>query len=113
MKKCPICEKNTRIPVDDITLDTHGYIFVVKGERCTSCGEEYLGEEELNRVIPIARKLGVWGEPLKLHRKLTKSGRGTILHIPSDIEESMHIKGDEKILISKLGNNKLVIEIES
>ena len=111
MKGCPICGKDNLIPVDDITLDKHGYIFVVKGTRCTSCGEEYIGETELERIIPIARRLGVWGEPLKLHRKLTKSGRGTILNIPVDIGESLHLKGNEKVLISKLGNNKVVIEI--
>jgi hypothetical protein len=113
MKKCPICEKNTRIPVDDILNEIEGYIFIIKGERCTNCGEEFIGEEEGQKMINIARKLGVWGEPLKLHRKLIKSSRGTILHIPADLEANLHIKGNERVSISKRGNNKFLVEIES
>ncbi len=62
-------------------------------------------------MIEIARMLGMWGEPLKLHRKLSRSARGTILRIPVDIEKNMHLTGSEEVLISKIGENKLLIEV--
>lgn len=43
-------------------------------------------EKEGEKKVQTAKKLGVWGEPLKLHRKLSKNGRGTVLRIPTDIE---------------------------
>jgi RNA polymerase subunit RPABC4/transcription elongation factor Spt4 len=59
-KICPVCEKGRLIPVEDIVSEIEGYIFVEKGERCTSCGEEFI----------------------------SKSARGTVLRIPSDIEKT-------------------------
>src|SRR3990167_2240525 len=113
MKKCPTCEKGTLIESDDIVSEIEGHFFIEKGLRCTSCGEEFIPEKQSQKTIQIARRLGIWGEPLKLHRKLSKSARGTILRIPNDIEKSMKIKGNEKILISKIGKNKLLVELES
>ena len=110
-RKCPICEIGILQAVDDILSDMSGYVFVEKGERCSNCGEEILSEEESQRMIRIARRLNIWGQPLKLHRKLSKSGRGTTLRIPSDLEKNMGLKGDEKIEISKIGPNKILIEI--
>jgi hypothetical protein len=111
MKTCANCEKNTIVKVDDILNDLDGYIFVVKGQRCTFCEEEFIDEKEGQRMIHTAKKLGVWGEQLKLHRKLSKSARGTVLRIPSDIEKNLHLKGDEEVLISKVGQNKILIEV--
>jgi len=113
MKNCPLCEKGKLIEVEDILNEIEGYVFVVKGWRCSSCGEEILGEEEGQKMITAAKKLGVWGEPLKLHRKLSKSARGTVLRIPTDIEKNLHLKGNEEVSISKIGRNKIVVEIES
>ncbi len=111
-KSCPVCEKGSLIEVDDIVSEVEGHFFVQKGKRCSSCGEEFINEKEGQKMIEIARKLGIWGEPLKLHRKLSKSARGTVLRIPTDIEKNMHLKGEEKILISKIGKDKLLIEVE-
>ena len=111
MTKCPVCEEGTLTPVEDIISEIEGYFFIEKGTRCTKCGEEFIPEEQSQKTITIAKRLGVWGEPLKLHRKLSKSARGTMLRIPSDIEKTMHIKGDEEVLISKIGKNKLLIEV--
>ncbi len=61
-------------------------------------------------MIRVARRLGIWGEPLKLRRKLSRSGRGTVLRIPADIERSLHLKGDEEVLVSKAGK-KIIIEL--
>ena len=110
--KCPICNGD-RVKVDDIVNDLDSYLFVVKGERCVKCGEEFIAEEEGQRMITAAKRLGVWGEPLKLHRKLSKSARGTVLRIPSDIEQNLHLKGNEDVAISKVGDRKIMIEIES
>ncbi len=112
MKKCPICEKGNVVEVDDVTNDLDGYVFVVKGKRCTNCGEEFIDEEQGKRMIRAAQKLGTWGAQLKLHRKLSKSARGTVLRIPTDIEQNLHLKGNEAVLISKVGKNKILVEVE-
>ena len=111
MKKCPVCEKESFVEVDDIISEIEGHFFVTKGKRCVSCGEEFINEKEGQRMIEIARRMGIWGTPIKLHRKLSRSARGTVLRIPIDIEKSMKLKGDEEILISKIGKNKLLIEV--
>jgi len=113
MKKCPVCEKESFVEVDDIISEIEGHFFVTKGKRCVSCGEEFINEKEGQRMIEIARRMGIWGTPIKLHRKLSRSARGTVLRIPIDIEKSMKLKGDEEILISKVGKNKLLIEVGS
>lgn len=111
MKHCPVCEEGMLAEVDDIVSELEGHFFIERGERCNKCGEEFIPEKQAQKTIEIARRLGVWGEPLKLHRKLSKSARGTVLRIPSDLEKDMHLKGDEDVLISKIGKNKLLIEV--
>jgi len=113
MVKCPICEKDKLIEVNDIVSEIEGHFFVVNGKRCQSCGEEFVAEKEGQKMVEIARNLGIWGEPLKLHRKLSQSARGTVIRIPTDIEKNMKLKGNEEVLISKIGKNKLLIEIVS
>ena len=110
--KCPSCETENLVEVDDIANELDSYILITKGKRCTSCGMEFIAEKEGQRMITLARKLGVWGNPLKLHRKLSQSARGTILRIPTDIEHNLGLKGTEEVLISKIGDKKILIEIE-
>ena len=112
-KKCPACGKGKLALADDILSDIEGYVFVEKGERCGLCGEEFISEEEGNKMIRIARKLKLWGEPLKLYRKLSRSARGVVLRIPIDLEKNLEIKGDEKVTLSKVGKKKILVEIES
>ena len=107
---CPKCGRRRLVPVDDITSEIEGYTFVEQGLRCAACGEEFIPEEESQRMIRVARRLGIWGEPLKLRRKLSRSGRGTVLRIPTDIERSLHLRGDEQVLVSKAGK-KIIIEL--
>ena len=109
-RRCPVCGRGELVPADDIVSEIDGYTFVEQGRRCTVCGEEFLPEEGSQRMIKVARRLGLWGEPLKLRRKLSRSGRGTVLRIPSDIERSLGLKGDEEVAISKAGR-KIIIEI--
>jgi len=109
-KICPKCEKGKLVKADDIISEIEGYIFVEKGERCNYCNEEFIPEHEGKKMIEIAKRLGLWGEPLKLYRKLSRSARGIILRIPSDIEKCLHLKGDENVALSKVGN-KIVVEI--
>lgn len=113
MKHCPVCEQRTLIDVNDITNDLDGYVFIVKGSRCRSCGEEFINEKEGQVMIQAARRLGVWGSPFKLHRKLSRSARGTVLRIPADFEKDLHLKGTEEVAISKVGQRRLLVEIES
>ena len=111
MKKCPACNEGILVEVEDIVSELEGHFFIEKGTRCTKCGEEFIPEKQSQKTIEIARKLGIWGEPLKLHRKFSRSARGTMLRIPTDIEKSLNLKGEEEVLISKIGKNKLLIEI--
>jgi len=106
-----VCEKRRLIEVDDIIADLDSYIFVIKGQRCSSCGEEIIDEAQGQKFISIAKRMNLWGEPLKLHRKLSRSARGTVLRIPTDIEKELKLKGNEEVAISKVGK-KIVIEIE-
>lgn len=112
-KKCPICNTGELVEVEDITSEIDGFVFVEKGERCTSCGEEFISEGEGQKMIRIARRLKLWGEPVKFYRKLSRSGRGTVLRIPSDLQKNLHLNGDENISISKIGKNKILIEVEA
>src|SRR2546427_1472122 len=107
---CPVCEVGELVAVEDIVSDIEGYTFVERGWRCAKCAEEFIPEEESQRTIEVARRLGIWGQPLKLRRKLSRSGRGTVLRIPTDIERSLQLRGDEEVLVSKAGK-KIIIEL--
>ena len=61
-------------------------------------------------MIKVALRLGIWGAPLRLRRKLSRSGRGTVLRIRPDIERSLGLRGNEEVLISKVGK-KIIIEL--
>ncbi|MBI3033258.1 hypothetical protein HYY69_07315 [Candidatus Woesearchaeota archaeon] len=110
MKRCYICEKGELLSVEDILLELHGYVFVVKGERCNKCNEEIPYEEETQKTITTARKLGVWPEPLKLHRRFSRSGGGLVFRVPNDLEKQMHLTENTEIGITKLGK-KIIIEL--
>jgi len=110
-KICPICEKGFLITVEDVLSEIEGFIFIEDGERCSHCGEEFVSEEGSQKMIRIARRMKIWGEPLKLYRKLSKSARGIVLRIPVDLEKNLDIRGDETVAISKLGKNKILIEL--
>lgn len=112
MRKCPVCEKGTLFKVEDIVLEFDGYVFILKGERCDNCNEEFPYEEETQKTVSIARKLGVWPEPLKLYRHLSKSGHGLIFRIPSDLEKQLKLNENMEIAITKIGN-KIIIEQET
>lgn len=109
MRKCMVCGKGSLMKVEDMVLELEGYVFVLKGERCTSCAEEFPYEEETYRAINAARKLGIWPEPMKLYRHLSKSGGGLVFRVPADIERQLGLSEDTEIGISKMGN-KIVIE---
>ncbi|MBS3145849.1 hypothetical protein J4414_03545 [Candidatus Woesearchaeota archaeon] len=111
MRLCKDCNKGNLEKIGDIILDIEGYIFVVNGLRCTHCKEEFPSPSETDKVIAAARKLGVWPEPLKLYRHLSKSGGGLIFRIPSDLEKQLKLNENIEIAISKVGN-KIVIEPE-
>lgn len=109
MRTCDICDQGTLDKVEDIIMEIEGYIFVMKGERCNSCHEEIPYEAETKKTITIAQRLGVWPEPLKLYRHLSKSSGGLVFRIPADLERQLHLNEKTEIAISKVGN-KMVIE---
>jgi DNA-directed RNA polymerase subunit RPC12/RpoP len=59
--RCPVCDEGDLIPVDDIVTEIEGHRFVERGHRCSRCGEEFIPEEEGQRTIEAARRLGIWG----------------------------------------------------
>src|SRR3989344_5688320 len=83
---CPACERGKLTKADDIILEISGYVFVVKGDRCAECREEYPFEDETQRVIEASRKVEVGQGPLKLYKPLSKSGSG---QTPSFLEASI------------------------
>jgi len=111
MKECPICKKGKRIIVDDILYELGTKKLLLKGERCTFCKEEFFGDAEHEKLYKLRQEQNVWEGSIKLHRKLSRSGRGTVLRIPTDIEQTMHLKGTESVIISQVGKRKLLIEI--
>ena len=111
MRTCLVCGKGNLLKVDDIVLDLNGYIFILKGEKCDSCKEEFPFEEETRRAIDAARKLGIWPEPMKLYRHLSKSGGGLVFRVPADLEKQLRLDEKTEIAITKVGN-KIVIEPE-
>lgn len=108
-KKCPVCEKGELIKANDIVSEINGYLFIEKGDRCETCGEEFIDEKDSKKTIEIARKLGVWPEPLKLVRTLSESGGTLVLRIPTDLERQLNLHTGGEVSISKIGN-KIVIE---
>ncbi|MDP4012895.1 MAG: hypothetical protein Q8R00_04805 [Candidatus Nanoarchaeia archaeon] len=51
MRKCLICERGNLIKVVDIVLEIEGSLFIVKGDKCNNCNEEFPYEEETRRVM--------------------------------------------------------------
>lgn len=111
--KCPVCGKGVLVEVDDILSEIEGLAFVERGHRCTVCGEEFIDQSDVDRTVKVARRLGIWGEPLKLHRKLSPSGRGVVLRIPEDLRKSLKLKGSETISLAKVGKKRILLEVES
>lgn len=109
--KCPICERGILEKVDDIILEISGYIFIVSGERCNSCKEEFVNEKDTQKTVEVAKKLGVWPEPMKLYRHLSRSGGGLVLRVPADLEKQLKLDEKKGIAITKVGN-KIIIEPE-
>lgn len=110
-KICPACDKGALVSVDDILSEIEGYVFIEKGERCTHCGEEFVNEKEGQNMIRAARKLGLWGEPAKFYRKLSKSSRGITLRLPIDLQRSLHLAGNEEVALTKVGK-RICIDIQ-
>ena len=112
VKTCPICEKGKLEYVNDIIQAIGTMQFIMNGERCTHCKEEVVAQGEWNKIINVLRKQGLWTTPLRLHRQLSRSGRGIVLRIPTDIEHSLNIKGNEGITLSLTGKNDILVHIE-
>lgn len=108
-KKCPACGEGKLVQVDNILSEIGGYIFVERGEKCSSCSEEFINERDSQKTIEAARQLGVWPEPMKLYRTLSKSGGTLVLRIPADLERQMKLREGEEVAITKVGN-KVVLE---
>lgn len=111
--KCPVCGKGVLQPADDILSELEGYAFLERGDRCPQCGEEFINEADSARTIRVARRLGIWREPLKFRLRLSTTRRGIVLRIPEDFRRSMKIKGDERVSLVKVGNRRIVLDLEA
>ncbi|MEK6848046.1 MAG: hypothetical protein AABX65_00245, partial [Nanoarchaeota archaeon] len=63
------------------------------------------------KMIEVSRRLGIWPEPLKLQRHLSKSGGGLIFRIPADLERQLKLSENTAVEVSKVGR-KIVINPE-
>ena len=70
--------------------------------------EEFPSEDETQKAISTARKLGIWPEPLKLYRHLSRSGGGLLFRVPADLEKQLKLNEKTEIEITKVGN-KIVL----
>jgi hypothetical protein len=111
--KCRVCGKGVLARVDDILSVVEGFAFVERGRRCPVCGEEFIDQADSDRTVKVARRLGIWGEPLKLHRKFSPSGHGVVLRIPEDLLKGMNLKGSETVSMSKVGKNRILLEVQT
>jgi hypothetical protein len=111
--KCQECREGVLAPVDDILSEFGGIAFVESGRRCSVCHREFIDQSDADRTVKVARRLGIWGNPLKLHGKLSPSGRGVVLRIPEDLRKSMDLNGSETVSMSKVGKRKILLEVES
>ena len=95
-RRCPVCGKGELVPADDIVSEIDGYTFVEQGRRCTACGEEFIPEEESQRMIKVARRLGLWGEPLKLAASSREAGAGRSFASPRISNEAWASRGTKR-----------------
>ncbi len=56
MDKCVICSVGDIVFTDKIECDLGDFSIVVSGEKCVNCGEEYLKEEEINKLAVFWKK---------------------------------------------------------
>lgn len=63
-RKCLVCGSGILEEIEDIKLEIEGYIFILKGHRCSNCKEEFPLEEETKRAIEVSKRLCAWSEPL-------------------------------------------------
>ena len=108
--KCALCG-GTLSRADDIVCEFPEGAIVTAGYRCVACGEEIFDGADIDRLIGAARKIGAWGGKTTLRRKLSRSGRGTILRIPVDLERALAIKGDETVDIEVMGKKRFVVQV--
>ena len=109
---CPVCGKGQLSSVDDILSTIEGLTFVERGHRCNAWVRSSLTRRTMTEPSGWLTRLGLWGEPLKLHRKLSNSGRGLVLRIPEDLRKSMGLKGSETVSLAKVGKTRVLLEVE-
>lgn len=85
---CGVCGKETE--QEEIKDEIAPGVYV-RSTKCTICGEEWTGHEELVRAKNELKELGY----TRLRRKLGKVGKALVLRIPKDIQTTMGLrKGD-------------------
>jgi hypothetical protein len=67
----------------------------VRGFRCPKCKSELIPIEEGKRVQQLAEKLGLFGAPNALNRKIAQSGNNLVVYVPKEYERQLGLaKGD-------------------
>jgi len=106
-KKCYKCggelkETDTMITIGGKSFKTHAL-------KCVKCGGEEFTEDAVRKIRLKAQRVGVWGQGLKMKRKLQKVGRATAVYIPADIRKQLKLKPRQEVMIS-VQDRKIIIE---
>lgn len=70
-----------------------------RGYKCDKCGYELIPLEEVKRVQEEAERLGLYGAPNPLTRKITKSGNNLAFYIPKEYERELGLKKGSKVKV--------------
>jgi YgiT-type zinc finger domain-containing protein len=106
-RKCYKCGGELRDASTVIAIG--GNSFEVRALKCAKCGEEEFTEEEVRKIRIKAQQAGVWGQGIKIKRKLQKVGRATAVYIPADIQKQLMLKPRQEVTIS-VQDRKIIIE---
>lgn len=109
-EKCPEC--NSDLITIKTTLDLYsGKVILndVEVQYCPKCKEELFTPKQMKKIDELTK--GIKLQELSLRRKLSESGRGLILRIPSDIARAMHLTKDSEVEIKVKDSKELLIEI--
>ncbi len=109
-ERCPEC--NSGLVTTKTTLDLHGGKVIlndVEVQYCPKCKEELFTPEQMGKVDELSK--GVRVSSLSLKRKLSESGRGLVLRIPSDIARAMHLTKNSEVEISIKEPKEMLVEV--
>lgn len=100
--KCPVC-KGKMIKIEDRIIQD-GIDF--EAYKCSKCGEELLGMEQLKQLAEKYRELRKSKEVV-----FSKWGNSLAVRIPAEYAEDLHIKSGKKGIMTKADNTLKIMPI--